>query len=158
MRSSTRDRLLFAGLAVAYTLAMAIAYYLIERRIDLPDFAGAVIPVVAVMAAARGFPLRRKVIFICGTLGGIVALEAIVRLSGLDPSAAAAANIRTTPVTVLIPSLLYTTVIPFVYPVMALVLFVGSHPTRLWESRHYHGSGHKHHRHSHRGRTKRRAE
>lgn len=156
MRAATRDKLLFVGLAAAYSLALFLLFYALSRRITIPDLAGAIIPVIGVIAAARGFPWRRKAVYLGYTLAGLVVLYAFLAFSGADRSVVAPLDIRDTPITALVPNLIYTVVIPFVYPVVILLLFVGNHPTRLWESRHYHGGGHRHHNHGLRGKTKRR--
>ena len=149
MHRVTRDRLLFGVLAIAYTLLMFILAYVVSQKYALPEYLGAVIPVIAVMAAARGFPLQRKAVFILITLAGLFLIDLAGYYMGLDRFASAPVDLATMPLTTLIPTLIYTTGVPFAYPFLVLAFFVGRHPSRLWSSRHISRAMRTHHHHKH---------
>jgi hypothetical protein len=153
MHARTRDRTLFGVLAVAYTLFMLLIAYVVSQKVTLPDYVGAVIPVVAVMAAARGFRLQRKAIFIAITFGGLVIIGLIGEYLGLNQHYYGSLDLATVPLSTLLPRGLDPAGDPLVFPFLMLVAFVGRHPRRLWESKHYsrvrRSSSHRHHHHRH---------
>ena len=149
MHRVTRDRLLFGVLAITYTLLMFVLAYVVSQKYALPEYLGAVIPVIAVMAAARGFPFRRKVIFILITLAGLFLIDLAGYYLGLDRFTTAPADLQTMPLTTLIPAVIYATGVPFAYPFLVLAFFVGQHPSRLWSSRHISRALRTRHHHEH---------
>ena len=129
-----RDKVIFATTALLISVALfALAVW--ARSLGFAfglNRASLVIPACAIMAAARGVSWRRRLVFIGVTLVGCLLVELIPALVGLPilVSGSRTVSVDSSP--------LQLTVIEFylsarvVFPVAAMVVFVGRTPSILW--------------------------
>lgn len=137
MHADTRssDILAFVALSIALSLAIGVmawmirlpsGYYLMRNGMLL-------VPALSVMLAARGFPWRRKCMFAAGVLGVFLAIELVAYGLGVQAVTANATSFGAS-LGVTLLTLGYHTFL-LVYPLAALVIFVGNDPRALWTPR-----------------------
>jgi len=126
-----RDKAIFAGISIVLSLALfALVSQLKAIQFYTPWDVSAVLAAVAVMVAALGVSWKRKAVAVLATLVGYTAFDllgSLVRVAltgGGTPSAAGGMSLMAF-------SWLYS-LIPPLYPLAALVVFVGRDPSVLW--------------------------
>jgi hypothetical protein len=130
-----RDKALFVGASLAVSLALfALIWWMTMAHVYVPEAIGFLVPALSVMACARGVGLRRKTIAIALTLFGFTLFDLIAQNTGLAALARRPLTGGFEQQAVTAVGLLYAFV-PLVYPLGALVLFVGRRPSTLWAPR-----------------------
>ena len=123
-----RDKAIFAGGSLLASLALfGMVALLKAQNYYTPWDVGFVLGAVGIMIGAVGVPWKRKLAAAALTLGGFSAFSLLTLLTG-SPGRGGVGPI------VVALSLIYT-LVPLVYPLAALALFVGADPAVLWTSR-----------------------
>jgi len=127
-----RDKLVFGAVAIAVSAGLYLALTSMSTNGVVLSFnrVSLLIPACAIMVAAQGVSWRRRMAFASVTLVGCLLIEALPALAGLpvfgdrvlspDASQFQLATVFA-----------YTT-LRVVFPVAALVVFVGRRPAVLW--------------------------
>jgi hypothetical protein len=128
-----RDKALFGASCFAVSLALFGAVWgLTAAHLYVPRFLGFLIPAIAVIVCALGVSWRRKAITLVILLAAFTAFDLASAASGLQ--ALATHPVATTSwmsAVSLVMALLYA-LVPLVFPIAAVVLFVGRDPQVLW--------------------------
>lgn len=136
-----RDKVVFGVSAVLISIALYVPLWWARStgaRITAYD-TGFVVPVLALMLAARGFGWPRKAAFLAGTVVGFLLIETLASVTGVGGVAAAAPGSSAESVAFALGTLYVALVVAF--PLSMLALFVGRRPTRLWSAEQEHARG-----------------
>jgi len=127
-----RDKALFVGASIVVSVALfALIAWAVTLHVYVPAEVGYLVPAVAVMACALGVGWRRKATSIALTVGGFTLFDAVTRATGLQSIASRPLAGRLGEQATVGLALIYA-LVPLVYPLAALVLFVGRRPSVLW--------------------------
>lgn len=120
-----RNKAIFVGASLLASVVLFGAVALLKAsHFYTPWDVEFLLAVVAVMIGALGVTWKRKLIAVVLTLGGFSAFSLLTLLTG-SPGRGAAGPI------VVALSMVYA-LVPLVYPLAALALFVGTDPAVLW--------------------------
>jgi hypothetical protein len=120
-----RDKAIFVGASVLASFVLFGTVALLKAsHFYTPWDVEFLLAVMAVMIGALGVPWKRKLAAVALTLGGFSAFSLLTLLTG-SPGRGAAGPI------VVVLSMVYA-LVPLIYPLAALALFVGTDPAVLW--------------------------
>ena len=126
-----RDKIRFALTAAAISLVLYLAlYWAYADRLSSEDALGFLVPAVAVILAARGVAMGRRVAWALGAVGVFVLLILVARWLGIAGATAVDLDFRARPA--VSAAVLAYGWMALVYPVFVLILFVGRRPAVLW--------------------------
>ena len=128
------DSLWFWATVVLLSVVIGVAISTLKAGLKPPyDLTGALwlAPALALILAARGAGWRRKLAFVSGGVLGFAVLSLLFELSGVEDVVWHRVAAALTPFIAL--TVLFTAFM-IGWPLVMVILFVGRHPERLWNS------------------------
>lgn len=127
-----RDKAVFAGVSLAVSFALfGIVAALRANHYYTPLNVGFVLPAAAVMIAALGASWRRKLVAIAIMLGAYTAVDALAVVTGFQAAVARPHGTDSAGELVGLAVIAYS-LVPMIFPLAALAIFVGRDPSMLW--------------------------
>lgn len=127
-----RDKVIFAALTIAVSFVLFGGAALLKAaHYYEPLSAGFALAAVAVMIATRGHSWGRKAVFAAITLGVFTAFDLLTYATGLRALSSQSLAGTATGSLLSLVSLL-SALVPLVFPLAMLAIFIGKDPSVLW--------------------------